>query len=92
MLARVRETYTVIVLRKKLKELSQSSIVFSRQNRYDKYRIHKLLYANLSLRKYLPESIKYSKEELQAALKKYSPLFIKPTNSSDSRSHPVCYL
>lgn len=69
-------------LRRKLKELSQSSIVFNRQNRYDKHRIHQLLYANYSLRKYLPDSIKYSRENLEDSMKKYYSLFIKPTNSS----------
>ncbi|MGO4274257.1 YheC/YheD family protein, partial [Paenibacillus sp. TAF58] len=69
-------------LRKKLKELSQSTIVFNRQNRYDKYRIHQLLYANHSLRKYLPDSIKYSRGKLEDSMKKYASLFIKPTNSS----------
>ncbi|SDN75784.1 YheC/D like ATP-grasp [Paenibacillus sp. yr247] len=69
-------------LRKKLKELSKSSIVFNEQNRYDKLHIHQLLYANHSLRTYLPESTKYSREQLKTALKKYSSLFIKPTSSS----------
>ncbi len=69
-------------LRKKLKELAQSSFVFNRRNRYDKQRIHQLLYTNQSLRKYLPDSIKYSREKLEGFMKKYDSLFIKPTNSS----------
>ncbi|KRF13300.1 YheC/YheD family protein [Paenibacillus sp. Soil787] len=69
-------------LRRKLKELSQSSIVFNRQNRYDKHRIHQLLHTNYSLRKYLPDSIKYSRKNLEDSMKKYFSLFIKPTNSS----------
>ncbi|MBP1961691.1 YheC/YheD family protein [Paenibacillus aceris] len=69
-------------LRRKLKQLSQSSHVFNRQNRYDKHRIHHLIQGNSSLRKYLPESSKYSRKQLEAAMSKYGSLFIKPTNSS----------
>ncbi|MBP1966610.1 YheC/YheD family protein [Paenibacillus aceris] len=69
-------------LKRKLKQLSQSSTVFNRQNRYDKYRIYKLIYQNANLRQYLPISMKYSKEQLLLAMNKYSSLFIKPTNNS----------
>lgn len=69
-------------LRKKLKELSQSSIVYNRQNRYDKHHIHQLIHSSVTLRKYLPESTKYSRSKLEAAMRKFSSLFIKPTNSS----------
>lgn len=69
-------------LRKRLTKLSQSSIVFNRQNRYDKHRIHQLIHANHSLRKYLPKSMSFSSKNLKIALEKSSSLFIKPTNSS----------
>ncbi|NEW06665.1 YheC/YheD family protein [Paenibacillus sp. SYP-B3998] len=68
--------------KKKLKQLSQSSIVFNRLNRYDKHRIHKLIHAKSSMQIYLPNSMKYSPEQLMNALKKHKALFIKPTNSS----------
>ncbi|MEC0227773.1 YheC/YheD family endospore coat-associated protein [Paenibacillus alba] len=70
------------VLKRKLKQLSKSSIVFNRQNRYDKYYIYKLLHQNASLRSYLPVSLKYSTKSLQAAMSTYPALFIKPTNDS----------
>lgn len=66
----------------KLKQLSQSSILFNRQNRYDKYSIYKLIYQNPILREYLPLSMRFSQEQLQSAMNKYSSLYIKPTNSS----------
>ncbi|MFC5448559.1 YheC/YheD family endospore coat-associated protein [Paenibacillus aestuarii] len=69
-------------LKRKLQMLSQSSIVFNRQNRYDKHRIHKLLDKESTLSKYLPVSSKYSRKKLLKAMDKYPALFIKPTNNS----------
>lgn len=66
----------------KLKQLSQASYLFNRQNRYDKYRIYKLIYQNPTLRAYLPVSMPFTPEQLQSAMKNYSSLYIKPTNSS----------
>lgn len=69
-------------LKNKLRKLSRSSNLFNRQNRYDKQHIHQLIHANASLRKYLPAATKYSRSKLEAAMRKYYSLFIKPTNSS----------
>lgn len=69
-------------LKKKLKLLARSSNVFNRQNRYDKHRIHKIIQANATLRKNLPDSVKYSRRQLESAMSKSTSLFIKPTNSS----------
>jgi hypothetical protein len=70
------------ILKRKLKQLSKSSFVFNRQNRYDKYDIYKLLHQNTHLREYLPVSLKYSEKELKSAMAAYQSLFIKPTNDS----------
>jgi hypothetical protein len=69
-------------LKRKLKQLSRSSIIFNRQNRYDKHYIYKLLHQNIHLRDYLPVSLKYSEKELKSAMAAYHSLFIKPTNDS----------
>ncbi|MBA2941595.1 YheC/YheD family protein [Paenibacillus sp. CGMCC 1.16610] len=69
-------------LKKKLSQLSRYSYVFNRQNRYDKHLIHHLIHQNAHLRKYLPESTKYTRKQLESAMSKYTSLFIKPTNSS----------
>ncbi|MFC5452479.1 YheC/YheD family endospore coat-associated protein [Paenibacillus aestuarii] len=69
-------------LKSKLQLLSESSTVFNRENRFDKYRIHKLLKKNSTLNIYLPVSMKYSHEKLLIAMNKYSMLFVKPTNNS----------
>jgi hypothetical protein len=67
---------------RKLKQLSQTSFLFNRQNRYDKYKIYKLIYQNPTLRAYLPVSMVFTQAQLQSAMKNYSSLYIKPTNSS----------
>ncbi|GGA02753.1 hypothetical protein GCM10008018_56020 [Paenibacillus marchantiophytorum] len=72
-------------LQKRLSMLSKSSIVFNRQNRYDKLFIHSLLLANKSVAEYLPVSYRYSSERLEKAMNRYSSLFIKPSNSSVGR-------
>jgi len=69
-------------LKGKLQALSRTSIVFNRQNRYDKHRIHKILVTESKLSKLLPVSTKYSREKLLQAMDKYPTIFIKPTNSS----------
>ncbi|WP_167357167.1 YheC/YheD family protein [Paenibacillus pectinilyticus] len=69
-------------LKAKLKLLSKSSLIFNRQNRYDKFKIYKLIYQNPELREYLPVSMRYSQARLKDAMNTYSSLFIKPTNNS----------
>jgi hypothetical protein len=68
--------------KKKLKKLLQRAIIYNRVNRFGKFHIHQLLSKNKSLRPYLPFTMKYSKHNLQKAMKKYDALFIKPISGS----------
>ncbi|MGO4275176.1 YheC/YheD family protein, partial [Paenibacillus sp. TAF58] len=69
-------------LQKQLSLLSKSSIIFNGQNRHDKLRIHKILSTIKSIREYLPESMAYSREQMEDAMKRFPSLYVKPTNSS----------
>jgi len=67
---------------KKLRKLEKSSIVFNGKNRFLKFHIFRLLVKQSSLRSYLPATMKYSKTNLNNAMKEYSGLYLKPTNGS----------
>ncbi|WP_243767217.1 YheC/YheD family endospore coat-associated protein [Paenibacillus agricola] len=68
--------------KKRLEQLAKTSTIFNRTNRFDKYRIYRLLYRNPSLRTYLPKTVHYSKSNLVKAMGAYSGLFIKPSSGS----------
>jgi hypothetical protein len=72
------------IWKKKLETLAQSSIVFNRLNRFSKHKIYDLLLKNRSLRKYLPHTKRYSRQNLNSVMKMrdYPALFIKPTSGS----------
>ncbi|TXK76950.1 YheC/YheD family protein [Paenibacillus sp. N3.4] len=69
-------------LQRKLKHLARLSYVFNEQNRYDKLLVHRMLKSDPTTSEYLPESAKYTRKQLIDALKNYSSIYIKPTNSS----------
>ncbi|WP_171685862.1 YheC/YheD family endospore coat-associated protein [Paenibacillus planticolens] len=69
-------------LHTRLKRLARSSLIFNRQNRYDKLRIHKLLHTKMSLRKHLPVTLAYTRTHLLEAMERFPAFFVKPTNSS----------
>ncbi|MGG1516975.1 YheC/YheD family protein [Paenibacillus oryzisoli] len=66
----------------KLYQLSKSTVLFNRVNRFSKHRIHRILLTNPELKKLLPHTVKYSKLNLESFMIKFSSLFIKPTNGS----------
>lgn len=65
---------------KRLIRLAKSSFVYNSQNRYSKYRIHKLLEPRFT--SHLPMTVNYSTTNLRTMMKKHSSLYIKPQNSS----------
>lgn len=68
--------------RTRLRSLSRRSYVFNAQNRYPKYRIHRLLQRDPWLRQYLPPSQAYSRQSLRRMMGMYDTLFIKPQRGS----------
>ncbi len=71
--------------RRRLWSLNQISYVFNSQNRYSKYRIHRLLQQNSGLNQHLPASRSYSRRDLRAMMEIYDTLFIKPQRGSIGR-------
>ncbi|WP_248926185.1 YheC/YheD family protein [Paenibacillus hamazuiensis] len=67
---------------RKLKKLARSCIMFNRITRFGKYRIYRILSRSGSLRGYLPETMKYSGQNLKRAMRKFGDLYIKPTSGS----------
>jgi hypothetical protein len=71
--------------RKRLSVLSKCSYIFNAQNRYSKYRIHRLLQRNAGLRQYLPASQAYSMQKLRRMMVNYEAIYIKPQRGSVGR-------
>jgi hypothetical protein len=70
------------VLSRKLRQLSKGRMLFNRQNRYSKYRIHKLLTKRDSSLYRVPLTIRLSRERLSNAMEQEMPLYIKPMKGS----------
>ncbi len=69
-------------LSRKLRLLGRSRMLFNRQNRYSKYRIHKLLVKKHSSSYRVPMTTRLSKTRLAEAMKNKLPLYIKPMKGS----------
>lgn len=68
--------------RTRMTMLKRHSNVFNRENRFSKFSINKLLSGSKRLQSHVPMTVKYSKENLQQAMKKHQGLFLKPVSSS----------
>ncbi|UJF35822.1 YheC/YheD family protein [Paenibacillus hexagrammi] len=68
--------------KRKMRLLAKSHTIFNRVNRFDKHDIHRMLIRKSQLRDYLPVSLSYSPRNLARAMRAYTSLYIKPTNSS----------
>jgi len=62
--------------------LATRSTIFNRVNRFDKFYIHQLMFKDKRMRRYLPWSVKFSREQLRKAMGNHHALYIKPTSSS----------
>ncbi|MEX2416292.1 MAG: YheC/YheD family protein [Paenibacillaceae bacterium] len=71
--------------RRRLRSLSHRSYVFNSQNRYPKYRIHRLLQRDPWLRQHLPPSQAYSRQSLRRMMEIYDTIYIKPQRGSVGR-------
>ncbi|MEX1031289.1 MAG: YheC/YheD family protein [Paenibacillaceae bacterium] len=71
--------------RRHLRSLSGRSYVFNAQNRYSKYRIHRLLSSDPWLRRHLPHSLTYSRENLRRMMSIHDTIYIKPQRGSVGR-------
>lgn len=67
-------------LNRRLRSLRRKRRVFNGQNRYSKYRIHKLLRGAFSA--HLPVTVRYSKANLRKMMNRHASLYIKPQSSS----------
>lgn len=63
-----------------LSYLKKRAYVFNAQNRYSKYRIHRLLLKKF--KSHLPSTINYTPINLFKMMRKYNSLYIKPQSSS----------
>jgi len=70
------------ILSRKLRRLSRASMLFNKQNRYSKYRIHKLLAKRDSPLYRVPSTFRLSKDRLLRALEAKRALYIKPVKGS----------
>lgn len=66
----------------RLRGLGRRSYVYNAQNRYAKFRVHRLLEGSPSLRKHLPYSKAYTKNNMISMINKYHSLYIKPQRGS----------
>jgi hypothetical protein len=69
-------------LKKKLRQLAGSSVLFNRTNRFSKYKISDLLAGEGSLRPHLPVTTMYSRANLARAMKRFGSLYVKPNSGS----------
>jgi glutathione synthase/RimK-type ligase-like ATP-grasp enzyme len=67
-------------MRKRLRQLTRNHYVFNAQNRYPKYRIHKLLRNRFAAN--LPVTTSYSRSQLRRMMDRFQSLYIKPQSSS----------
>lgn len=63
-------------------KLATKSYIFNQQNRYSKYKIHRLLKRNPYVRTYLPVTYPYTSGHLKRMLDRYPQLYIKPQSGS----------
>ncbi|MBS4222075.1 YheC/YheD family protein [Lederbergia citrea] len=69
--------------RSKIASLQKEGIIlFNSWNRYEKLQVHELLTKKSSLRSYLPETVKASKDHMEEMMSKHDELIIKPSSGS----------
>lgn len=77
-----RSMTSVKTWRDRLRRLSRRSIVFNAQTRYTKYKVHKILVKQESLKPHLPSTKRFSKASLSKMMNRFKELYIKPSNGS----------
>lgn len=64
----------------RLRRLKRIRLVFNGQNRYSKYRIHRLLRS--AFPSHLPNTVRYTRRNLRDMMNRHNSLYIKPRSSS----------
>jgi len=77
-----RTIVSLPALSRKLRQLSRASTLFNKQNRYSKYRIHRLLAKRDSSLYRMPSTVRLTEERLRRALEAKRALYIKPMKGS----------
>lgn len=67
--------------------IRKSSLFYFANNRFaNKFRVHQLLEQEPGLRKWLPETVQFSRKSLEHMCKRHPILYVKPTNGTAGRS------